>query len=633
MEQIITEHANAYFLSEDGIQAYYDEYFATGTNAKNIKWDIFVLINRKGYWDYKIFYPNGVQSIGLNQFVISDRYLEKSRRQELEELLKDKVVIIYDDALSNGSNLFYYFLLCKCAGAKQVIPVVYALNSNFPTEKSYKLMRREAGAVRNKDFWLKNSVDRLVKEFVNSLEYKVLLTNNDINRMSTWQTELFQKHVCPLVMDLPIINHIRGSSEKKISISVEQFERLCQNKSANWRFVENEMKGLKLPIKASYFRYTNTLLEQSYRNLFHDFVVKCKYLKCGNSVHVVFTPFAIVKSVTFKTVYDCFKLFYTGTPYADEVLKGISQDSMVYRELEEDGNLGKALYRAVIFRISDFIGRKFQQYVREVLGLEVEYDWAIMKDNFDESFIETQKEWYQSFEEKAFERVLSQIQEVERIQPITIKGVKIAEKVKPTQELVNCFIRNRIIEKKKDIDASLYVRIYTIETMESELDEYFEFEDMEEKREMLTNTCLLFLETNSFGNFILVSSEDHIVFRGFRYGENSEILLHDDLWFFYAYLTAFYNVVSGTIMSKYDSFMQWLEDFLVKRGYMGVWISEDGFHFLRDYFGKIESGEELADEIGKRRYMLDCDGYGKENEVRANMIREAAHIVKQWGKA
>lgn len=633
MKQIITEHANNYFLSEGGVQAYYDEYFATVTNAKNTKWDIFVLINRKGYWDYRIFYPNGVRDLDPNKCVVSDRYLEKARRQDLVKLLKDKVVVIYDDALSNGSNLFYYFLLCKCAGAKQVIPVVYALNSNFPSDRSYQLMRRESGAVRDKDFWLNNSVDELINEFVNSLEYKVLLTNNDINRMSIWQTELFQKHVCPLVMDLPIINHIRGSSDKKISMSVEQFEELCQNKSVSWRFVENEMNGLKLPIKASYFRYTNTLLGQSFRNLFHDFVIKCKYLKCGNSVHVVFTPFAIVKSMTFKTVYDCFKLFYAGTLYEAEVLKGISQDSMVYKEIEEDENLGKALYRAVIYRVSDFIGRKFQQYVREVLGLEVEYDWEIMRDNFDESFIKTQKEWYQSFEEKSFVRLLSQIQKVERIRPIAAKKVKIAEKVKPTQERVNWSMRNRVIEKKKDIEASLYERMYSIETMESELEEYFEFEDMEEKREMLTNTCLLFLETNSFGNYILVSNEDHIVFRGFRPGENSEILLHDDLWFFYAYLTAFYNFVSEEIICKYDSFMQWLEDFLVKRGYMGVWISEDGFRFLRDYFRKFELEGYLADEIGKRRYLLNCDGYGKENEVRANMIREAAHIVKQWGKA
>lgn len=633
MKQIITKHANNYFLSEGGVHAYYDEYFATVTNAKNTKWDVFVLINRKGYWDYRIFYPNGVRDLGPNRCVVSDRYLEKARRQDLIKLLKDKVAVIYDDALSNGSNLFYYFLLCKSAGAKKVIPAVYALNSNFPSSESYQLMRREAGAVRNKDFWLNNSVDILINEFVNILEYKVLLTSNDISKMSTWQTELFQKHVCPLVMDLPIINHIRGSSDKKITMSVEQFERLCQNKSVSWRFVENEMKGLEIPIKASYFRYTNTLLGQSFRNLFHDFVIKCKYLKCGNSVHVVFTPFAIVKSMTFKTVYDCFKLFCAGTLYEDEVLKGISQDSMVYKEIEKDENLGKALYRAVIYRVSDFIGRKFQQYVKDVLGLDVEYDWEIMQDNFDESFIKTQKEWYQSFDEKSFVRLLSQIQVAEKIQPIATKKVTIAEKEKPTQERLDWFIRSRAIEKKKDIDAPLYERMYTIETMESELEERFEFEDMEEKREMLTNTCLLFLETNSFGNYILVDSEDHIVFRGFRPGENSEILLHQDLWFFYAYLTAFYNFVSGQILSKYDSFMQWLEDFLEKRGYMGVWISKDGFRFLRDYFGKVESEEELADEIGKRRYLLDCDGYGKENEVRANMIREAAHIVKQWGKA
>lgn len=631
MENNVTA-GSSYFLSEIELSAYYEKYFKPNENEEKVHWDIFVLINRKGYWDYKIFFPKGIDNKSGFQKIMSDRYLEKCPLEELKRIFKGKTVIVYDDSLTNGSNLFYYFLVCKSAGAKEVIPVVYALNIEFPSKKSRRLMKRESGRIKDEEFWQSNKVDDLIDEFVRNLQCKILLNDRDIDRMSNWQTQLFQKNVSPLVMDLPIINHIRGVNDNKILMSVEQFQKLCHFDNDIWKFVENEMTGWGEPVKASYFRYRDKVLDQVFPYLLHDAVVKCKYEKEGNFIKVVFTPFAVVKSISFKNVYDCFQLLYNGSIYAEKLLKDFSDDRSAYEKMENDGNLCKALFRAVIYRLSDYIGRKFQQFVKEVLELDLEYDWEIMKDNFDDDFISTQTQWYLLFDENEFRKILLQYHNDESVYPIAAKIDENVVRVKASQERVNNYIRLRVIEKKKETETSLTERIYTLETIEFELENHFYFENKEDKREMITNTCLLFLETNSFSNYILVSSEEHILFRGFRYGENSEILLHDRLWFFYAFLYAYYDNTVEKIKSGYFTFMKWLEDFLQKRGYMGVWITEDGFRFLRDFFGAMTE-EDLVREIRRRSYLLDCYEYGEENSIRAKFIREAAHITKQWGKA
>lgn len=109
-----------YFLSKNQMR----EYFLKHLSQKaGYYWHVFILINRKGYWDYKIFFPEGYQ-IGKDQCIYSDRYLDKLPRNELRKLLQGKMVVLYDDSLTNGGNLFSYYLLCKSFGAKEVFPIV-----------------------------------------------------------------------------------------------------------------------------------------------------------------------------------------------------------------------------------------------------------------------------------------------------------------------------------------------------------------------------------------------------------------------------------------------------------------------------------------------------------------------------
>lgn len=622
---------NNYFLSKQAIRGYFEKYL----NQEKDSWEVFVLINRKGYWDYRVVFPDASRFTRANergQIVVSDRLLEKLPNEELNKLLKGKKVIVYDDSLTNGANLFFYYLLCRYFGARSVVPVVYALNTEFPSQRSRQLMLREAGRINN-SFWEgEDAKNKAINEFETTLSYQLLLGNSDIDRMSVWQTRLFQKELSPLVMDLPILNHVKESKEKKIKLTRDQFRALCADNDPQWNFVENEVYDGAYTIQASYFHFQSQLLNKQFKYLFHDFVVKCKYEKKGDAVFAVFTPFAIVKSITFENAFRCFKLFYKDTIYGMKILHYFPGEEYSSKIMEEDHNLCRALFRAVIFRLSDYIGRKFQQYVDKILGIELEYDWNIMEDNFDYDFIKTQLKLYDEFNEEQFRKLVYRYVTDSQIDAVNTRLVDGNEKSYASLDAVKCYVKERIIGIKYDMTSPLEKRIYTLETMEEELEDRFYFEDEEMKRRYITCTVLSFLETNIFSNLIFSSNKEHVLYRGFRYGENSEILLHEDLWFFYAHLYAYYVELHGTgIKENYSKFMNWLETYLIEKEYMGLWISETGFHFLKNYFGK-ESEEELGVEIKRRRYWVDSSEYGEENAVKLDMLAEAANSIKRWGR-
>lgn len=616
---------NMYYLSKEAMKGYYEQYF---TERKE-EWDLFVLINRKGYWDYKILFPDLQVNTDERRVVVSDRLLEKYPVSDLRKLLMGKRVIVYDDSLTNGSNLFYYFLMCKAYGAKAVSPVVYALNAEFPTERSRKLMKRESKRV-DVEHLIDKSVEEVIEEFIDTLTCRLILGNKEIDRMSIWQTMLFQECSSPLVMDLPMLNHQKDTSKKNITLSKEQFEKLCGNVDEKWCFIDNEMNGWGKSVKASYFRFRSQLLNNKFSNLFHDFVVKCKYNQEGNSINVVFTPFAIVKSISYENVFFCFKLFYENTIYGQHILENFLAYENQIDVMKRDHNLCNAMFRAVIYRLSDYIGRNFQKYVKQLLSVTLEYDWNIMEDNFDPAFIKTQRELYDLFDEIELQNLIYQYHQGAAIPSLREQKCSNDIKVRGTSARIKNYVRKRTSEKKKDTDIPLEERIYTFETIESEVEQRFFFESEDERKEMLTNTCLVFLETNSFSNMIYADDNRHILYRGFRYGENSEIFLHETLWLFYSYLYAYYyEYGTRQIKENYNDFMRYVENYMQKQGYFDIWISKDDFCFLRDYFGEMTQ-KELVDEIQRREYLLDYIFEGKEDNIKKNLIKEAMEAVKLW---
>lgn len=654
------EEIKNYFLSEIALKECYEELFDVRDDVK--KWDICILINRKGYWDYKIFFPEGVKNLKDGQRIYSDRYVEKCPLDILKTEFNGRSIRIYDDSITHGSNLFYFYLLCKSVGAEDVKPYVYACNTSFPSDVAKNLMRREAERIKDDDFWKKikpyekyssddetgvglkeEKIESVIKEFTEKLSYKVLLGNTDIEKLSTWQTKLFQEYVSPLVMDLPILNQLEGEDTSKreiacVVLNKENFMQLCTIKTENWEYVDNIAYTDEVLVKASYFRFNRKELWDAFPYWAHDFIVKCKYEEeeAGDRIRVVFTPFAIVKSISYEKIWEVFQLFYQDTEYEKMINEKDKTTENIIKRMEEDANLCKGLFRAVIFRISHYIGLKFKEMVEKEIGIQLEVDWGIMNDNFCSAFISTEQEWENSFSEVEF---LSTIAKYRDEQLYISKGVEYTfrERRKATPERISNQMRESVIGKKKSVttDADdtniLEKRIYHFEEMENELDGLFVFQFKQEKQQMVTNSCIAGLETNSFSNYLLAKKEEHVLYRGFRYGENSEVFLHESLWFFYIFLYVYYQTFpdyyqtrsDNELVKGYDNFMRKLRSYLERKNYMNVWISEDGFEFLKKYFGKFETDEKLVTEIRRRRYLLEYDRNIMRSQLIGTFMEEA----------
>lgn len=669
------QNSNNYFLSETAIKDFYkellgiheeenkeekfdksDKELGEESSKEELEWEIFILINRKGYWDYKIFFPDGVK-LKDGQKIYSDRYIEKCPLDILKEELSGKRIRIYDDSITHGSNLFYFYLLCKSTDAKEVKPYVYACNTSFPSDTAINLMRREAERIKDDSFWEKVEIDKeylnndslqlkekkinsVIKKFIEDLTYKILLGNNDIERFSTWQTKLFQKYVSPLVMDLPMMNRQKDEDTRKrkiacVVLNKEGYKKLCAVKTENWAFVENVVHTDDSFVTASYFRFYKKELWDAFPYLAHDFIVKCKYKKVedGDKVRVVFTPFAIVKSISYEKIWEAFDLLYHDTEYAKQIKVNDETAENLIKRMEDDANLCKGLFRAIIFRISHYIGLKFQELVKKEIGIQLQFDWNIMHDNFCKPFIDTEKEWESGFKEIEFLSTIARYKD-EKIYISKTQEYSLRDKQKATQERISNQMRGSIIKKKKSatLDANdkkiLEKRIYHFEDMENELDDRFIFQSKEDKQKMITNSCTAGLETNSISNYLLAKKEDHVLYRGFRYGENSEVFLHESLWFFYIFLYAYYETCPDNMLVKgYDEYMRKLRNYLEKKNYMNVWISEDGFEFLRKYFGRFQKDEEFITEIRRRRYLLEENDTMKRNQIKELFIREASSAI------
>ena len=302
--------------------------------------------------------------------------------------------------------------------------------------------------------------------------------------------------------------------------------------------------------------------------------------------------------------------------------------------MEKDANLCKGLFRAVIFRISHYIGLKFKEMVQRELDIELECDWKIMYHNFCKEFIETEQEWENTFSEKAFLSVIAKYKD-EKVHISKYEEYSIREKRKATPERISNQMRETLISKKKSVtleagDSDVWERrIYQFEELENELEGLFIFDSEEERWQMITNVCISNLETNSFSNYLLAKGEEQVLYRGFRYGENSEVFLHESLWFFYIFLYVYYETCPDNELVKgYDNYMRKLRNYLESKGYLNVWISEDGFEFLKKYFGKFKKDDqELITEIRRRRYLLEYDRTVMKNQIGEIFLKEAYSVL------
>ena len=394
---------------------------------------ILVLITRKGYGLLKTmmkFEPmleKHVHESGLHY--ISDRYILKLANEKEE--IEGKKVYIFDDTITNGNNMFYYYCMFKKKGAAQVIPNVFIASTEFlakmakykkETYKGNSDYIEQAKLMEFKRIYKEQEDQQekfsgLLNSFYNDFKFKMVLSADEAAKFSIQETLWFQENLNPMVMDLPVFRYEDEKKEREIILTEEEFKRICTSTS-KWQFVKNSYNVLDQEVRCDFFQLNDDLIYRQFHNLFFNFVVKCKFIECEQGIKIVFIPFAMIKSGSMTDVWRCFCSLLGDTEYYRHILSYATKTTNEENELDEDvildlfkrnHNISRGVFRAIIFSLSNYIGYLFQEKLTEEIGKTIYFDTKYLGDHCDKDFVSTFENEYSKLNKNEYVRRIADI--------------------------------------------------------------------------------------------------------------------------------------------------------------------------------------------------------------------------------
>lgn len=575
---------------------------------------LLILNTKKAYWMYKVYQRN--ENPPKIAFV-SDRFVQKCTDFSC---LKGKRIYLVDDTLSHGWALLEtYRMLAHFVEDKNICPVTFALNA----EESC-LKEKKSNNV-NQDFWRK-------------LKYALQLSGEEINELCVRETYMLHQEGIPFSIDLPYLK----ATEKKeralefgITLSKAQFE-LLQKGNELWEFhrnvYDNPMDGKRI--------FDGFIMEMRDRELLastSDFALNyivegtCRRNEDG-SVNIVFIPFTLVKSMGKKLQDDLWLAIFGD----DSRLK----DCKVYKDEVLQYNSYVKKHRECIFALSLMIAEKFRKFLRETIGVCIDYNYDILKDHFTGLFIDEMRRMeavLRDDPEYIREKILSGVWKNDYV---SLEAYQKPEKEilkRPYDEGQAFELITKTMERNRNKICADFQRsgrdpekednFISVEELQHILDTNFYFNTEEERRYALTRAVVTMLRTSMCNNKVLVDGEK--VGRGFRYGENTDLLLpFFNVFFYWAILLMVEKIGKQKLLDEYERVMEYL-----KREFMfyGIWerkITPGHFQENRDYFKNVL--RDKANLYNKCFYLDRILGdEGSEDFICFNRIERS--VVKYQG--
>lgn len=631
IEEYIVKLIEKYFVSADLEQDGQEK------TAKNV----LILITRKGYWLFKhISKSKRIQNLIEERKVVfvTDRFILK----ESYGWVKGKNIYIFDDTITNGNNLFFFYSIFKKHGAREVIPIVYAASTEFFKKKSDESKFLQYRRAHRSTFMLEKypeaKCEQEFKDLKKVLKYAKILTPDEVALLSIRELLWFQEGTEPMVMDLPVFRYSNRECTESIIISKEQYSKICEW-NREWEFIKNTYEELDSVINCDFFQLNDLLLYEKFKNLFFNFVVKCKTHQLDDErIQIVFIPFAMIKSSDFMGTWQCFKELLYGTEYYNEVYSKIPKsdeegnidDSDIISYMKRNHNFCTGIYRAVVFSLSNYIAYRFQEKIHNDIGIDLYLDEEYLKNNSNSKFVNTFLQEYKQFDKETY---LSKIRRSSFVnKPIRLKlNSSFVEKKEAVDiNKIELYVRERIL-RTRYIKNTYEKGIVTIEDLEDELEERFYFNSDVEKRIYLTKILILLLELSCSGNDIRVSNENKTIYRGFKAGENSEILMAPGGKWIYPYVYAYYFYADEDFFKdNFGDFKSWVVTKFTESGYMNTIISSENLQYFLRYYEGIEK-EHLYEQVMSKCYLLDDYLKKKDTVYGRFFVENAFSSVFEWG--
>lgn len=608
-------------------------------NTEQTEKPILILITRKGYWLFRLLYDEWCdESTGelriFNEFTIySDRYLTKVIEPEIFE---GKKVLIFDDIMVHGNNLFYYYVMLEKWKA-EVTPLslecdlsLYNVKSGDKTKESiYRLFHLEEDT---SDTSYEEAIKRFWKVQDPYKEYRFWLTSDDLADDSVYQLFLFQKNLCPMSMDLPIIGQ-KASEENKIkryvTLSKEQWE-LIRSQKQRWNFVEN-IENIKdsYKINASFFQANECFHQLSLWGEIQDCIVKCKYEEDESSgcIRAVFVPYVIFKSMSYFHVVNLFCELYENTEFEGYLKQKIKVGEMplkqkLFEKIKEYTNLYCLLYRSIVWYFSIFVGNRFINFLTENGVEHPEYDEKFMEHHMQEELKDTICVFRKDMDSLEKKLAVGSVNKTPNSDDEMDQ-----EYMEEVWKWAFFDLKKSIVNKQFQKNRN-FKDIISIDQMESQLMELMDDCNRAELRYILTKIIVLLQEESSVSNYIVNDKGNGFVKSGFRPAENGMRIVEESAKEILPYIYAFYLQMGNEekYTNNYQAFMDRLKSYLYREQIFEYHLTPDAFWYYEDFFYPDDDNEytSISEKMSQVRFLIgayldgDTHEYDKEFTLVSN---------------
>ena len=553
------------------------------------EWDSVVFISRKAYCLFLLLKSKGI--IKENHCKIySDRYVMKSLDPGL---FKGEKIALVDDTVSTGRHMAdIYRMIEQRTSVSGIIPIVFAADEGLSVDNGSETIRTEYNF---------------------NIHYVVRWSASDILKFCSVETLIMHQEEIPYVVELPTLSE---QNAHHISMSEEQFQKLKLSKK-QWKYLESNEAGYEQNnIMYGMMVMRDGSIAECLSPFVFRFCVRMQITKKNKEYRMIANPFAILRSVKFEELYQLFSSIYKGTSYYEAVQKYIRD----FDKNEED--IYVAIYRGVVYNLSEYIGWAFRTYLtKEILSdkslVMQEYNKVY---NFEESFCESTSEIFR----ENFVQYLLEIINFPKITPIIQKNSlsQYINKFRGIQcdyrtvslyllALINEIRYTREEKDVVDIECEQRMKFITIEELQMTLYETFSYEEKEYLDDILVKCIGSMLGQSKLANEIFYEKKSKIVYRGFKYGENSEALLDLSAKIFYVGVQKYYDIASfyeqingrnGLYALNYDAFLNAFMMFLYEYNLFGNVITKDEFRIYSEMF-RERNPEHLKKKILNKKFL------------------------------
>ena len=623
---------------------------------------ILVSITRKGYWLFRMLFDEYeehkwelAENDPLHVFgefeIYSDRYMTKildgivpddKNPTAVKLLFENRQILLFDDVMIRGDNLFYHYVMLSSWGA-DVTPLTLECDRSFWEKYSDNVTKRNAF----KKFYPEHEelFPQAINDFWNKQRayaaFRFWMTPEDLANDSVYELLLFQKKLCPMTIDLPIIAESACADNQKthryVTLQTSMWEKL-KAKQRDWFFVENisQIKG-SYHVNASFFEGITCLQELSLWGEIEDCTVKCKYNEPANDeIKIVFVPQVIVKSMSYFQVVELFCRLYEQTDYGNEIKKTINrllgepvdEDNNEFPKekmlllMEKNCNFYRSLYRANILYFSLYVGKQFEEFLIEneiykKNDLVLDFDWEFMKHHSPQKLIDTLKKLAEHPEIMKQRLLIRNMKKETHIHKEVID--------KNWKAALYC-VREWLAEERFE-DNNDFEHILTIEWMENSLSNVIPDMNLEERRLVVTRIILLCQEESCFRNYIVNDTKNGLVKRGFRPVENAVKILGETAKQVVPYIYALYiRTGAKDFYEYYDSFIEKLNTYFYHERFLEYGLDPYSLYFFEDFFQTEPEGSiwSIEKKLAQVRYLLAdyLDGNTREYDHIFQLVNE-----------